>query len=100
MRTRTEPSMIYLPTILVVVWAAGLLFFIGRLMNDLRLVLNNLAPRCRPIPARAPGPSELEGLRLAWRICSLIVIAIFDHEHEMFQLVAPGVSRSCFRTSS
>jgi len=39
--------MIYLAAGLIVVWLAGLLFFAGQALNDIRVVLNNLAPDAR-----------------------------------------------------
>jgi hypothetical protein len=39
--------MIYLATGLMVVWFAGLLFLTGQALNDIRLVLNDLAPDAR-----------------------------------------------------
>jgi hypothetical protein len=39
--------MMYLVTGLIVVWFAGLLFLAGQQLNDIRLVLNNLAPGAR-----------------------------------------------------
>lgn len=36
--------MTYLSIALIVVWLAAVLFFCGRYLNDLRLVMNNLTP--------------------------------------------------------
>ena len=36
--------MSYLATALITGWIIGLLFLIGQMLNDIRLILNNLAP--------------------------------------------------------
>ncbi len=48
--------MTYVPTILTVAaWFAILLFFIGRYVNDIRLVHNNIAPDKAHSDFRKPG---------------------------------------------
>jgi hypothetical protein len=51
--------MTYLLAGMVVIWLCGLLFFVGQHLNDVRVVLNNLAPDAQSSERRAPPPQRL-----------------------------------------
>src|SRR5687768_1613206 len=51
--------MTYLLAGMVVIWLCGLLFFVGQHLNDVRVVLNNLAPGAQSSERRAPPPRRL-----------------------------------------
>jgi hypothetical protein len=51
--------MTYLLAGIIVVWLCGLLFLAGQHLNDIRLVLNNLAPDAQPSKRRPPPPQRL-----------------------------------------
>ena len=51
--------MTYLLAGLVAIWLCGLLFLAGQHLNDVRVVLNNLAPDAQSSEGRAPPPQRL-----------------------------------------
>jgi len=51
--------MTYLLAGIISVWLGGLLFFAGQHLNDIRVVLNNLAPDAQPSERRPPPPQRL-----------------------------------------
>lgn len=51
--------MTYPFVVLIVVWVCGLLFFAGQQLNDVRVVLNNLAPDASPAESLAPRPERI-----------------------------------------
>ena len=44
---------------IIVVWLCGLLFLVGQHLNDIRVLLNNLAPDAQPSEGRSPPPQRL-----------------------------------------
>jgi hypothetical protein len=105
--------MIYLATGLMVVWFAGLLFLTGQALNDIRLVLNDLAPdarysdfasgfkiivskinparltRCRPTASKKSDPTSTDHVRMGrWR----------SHSTRMFPFLYSGVRHRSLNT--
>jgi hypothetical protein len=59
MSPRIGRHVTYSLAVLIVIWLCGLLFFAGQHLNDLRVVLNNLAPGAPPSESPAPRPERV-----------------------------------------